>query len=94
MLDKLKQLGDLKKMRSQAMAIQKQMAAEKVEYESDGVRVIASGDQKILALETGEADDETIVKVINKALKKSQKVAARKLAASGDLGGLGGLLGQ
>ena len=93
MLDKFKQLSDLKKMRDQALVIQKELAAERVEVEEDGVRVVMSGDQKVLELETGEASDETIVRAINKALKKSQQHAAQKLASmSGGLAGLSGML--
>ena len=93
MFDKFKQLSDLKKMRDQAMAIQKELAAEKVVVEKNGVRVVMTGDQKIVELETGDASDETIARVFNKALKKSQEIAAQKLASiSGGLAGLSGML--
>lgn len=93
MFDKFKQLGDLKKMRDQALALQKQLAEEKVVVEEDGVRVVVSGDMKVEELETGDASDETIKNVVNKALKKAQEKAAQKLAQmSGGLGGLSGLL--
>lgn len=93
MFDKFRQLGDFKKMRDQALALQKQLAAEKAEVDEDGVRVVVSGDLKILELESGDASDETIAKIINKALKKAQEIAAQKLASmSGGLAGLSGIL--
>ena len=90
--DKLKQLGELKKMRDQAMQIQKQLAAEEIEIEEKGIRVVISGDQKIRELEVQGVSNQVLVDVLNKALKKSQKVAAQKLQQMS--GGLGGLLGQ
>lgn len=92
MLDKLKQLGELKRMRDQAVRIQKQLAAEKIEFEEDGVKVIISGDQKIQLLEIEGEDHVDLAQILNKALKKSQEVAARKVQEVS--GGLSGLLGQ
>lgn len=92
MLDKFKQLGELKRMRDQAVRIQKQLAAEKIEFEEDGVKVIISGDQKIQLLEIEGEDHADLAQVLNKALKKSQEVAARKVQEVS--GGLSGLLGQ
>ncbi len=92
MLDKFKQLGELKRMRDQAVRIQKQLAAEKIEFEEDGVKVIISGDQKIQLLEIEGEDHADLAQILNKALKKSQEVAARKVQEVS--GGLSGLLGQ
>ncbi len=44
---KMNQLGDLKKMRDQALQIQRQLAAEEVVVEEQGVNVVISGAQKI-----------------------------------------------
>jgi len=92
MLNPLKQLGDLKKMRDQAMEIQKQLAQEEVNVEKNGVHIVITGDQRIKSLESNGKSDNDIKDAINEAIKKSQEVAARKLASMG--GGLGGLLGQ
>ncbi|MDZ4209808.1 MAG: YbaB/EbfC family nucleoid-associated protein [Candidatus Curtissbacteria bacterium] len=91
MFDKLKQLGDLKKMRDQAMAIQKQLAQETVEVEESGIKIIMTGDQKVEFISIDDQVQPKLVEVLNKAIKKSQEVAARKLQEMG--GGLGGLLG-
>ena len=92
---KAQQLGDLKKMRDQAMAIQRQLAAEEVVVEEQGVRIVISGDQKVKQLSVQGVSNSVLVDVLNKAIKKSQEVAARKLQEmSGGLGGLSGLLGR
>ena len=86
------QLGELKKMRDQAMKIQKELQAEILDVEKNGVEIRISGDQKVLEIKTNERSDNDIREAINEAIKKSQEVAARKLASM--QGGLGGLLGQ
>lgn len=91
MLNPFKQLGDLKKMRDQAMEIQKQLAAEEVTVEKNGINIVISGDQKIKTLETNGRGDDDIREAVNEAIKESQEVAARKLQQMG--GGLQGLLG-
>ena len=87
MFDKLKQV---KQMRDQAIALQKQLAAEKVEVEEGDIRVVVTGDQRLEKLEVDGEDMERVAKVINKAMKKVQRVAAQKLATMS--GGLSGLL--
>jgi len=88
--DKVKQLGQLKKMRDQAMAIQKQLAAEEIELDEGGIRVVITGDQKLKVLEIDGMSNERVLELINKAIKKSQEMAARKLAEMS--GGLTGML--
>lgn len=87
-----KQLGDLKKMRSQAMAIQKQLSQEKIELDEDGVHIVISGDQKILEFSIQGIQNDVVMEKLNKAIKESQEMAAKKLQAMS--GGLSGLLGQ
>ena len=97
MFDKVKQLGQLKKMRDQAMAIQKQLAAEELVIEEDGVKIVVSGDHKLKSLEIDGMTNDRVLDLINKAIKKSQELAAKKLAEmSGGLTGMlkGGLMGQ
>jgi len=90
MFDKVKQLGQLKKMRDQAMAIQKQLAQEEIVIEEDNIKIVITGDQKLKSLEIDGLTNERVLELINKAVKKSQEVAARKLAEMS--GGLSGLL--
>ena len=77
-------------MRDQAMAIQRQLAAETIEVNENGIRVVMSGDQKLKSLEIDGAANQRLVDTLNKALKKSQEVAAKKMQEMS--GGLGGLL--
>lgn len=88
--DKLKQLANLKKMRDQAMAIQKQLAVEEIVIDEDGIRIVITGDQKLKALEIDGMSNARVLELINKAIKKSQEVAARKLSEMS--GGLAGML--
>lgn len=85
--NKLKQL---KQLRDQAMVIKRELAGEKVAIEENGVKVVIAGDQKIEVLAIDGKQDARVLKAINKAIKKSQKVAAEKLAQLS--GGLSGLL--
>jgi DNA-binding protein YbaB len=85
------QLGELKKMRDQAMKIQKELQAEVVDVDSHGVQIRITGDQKIQDIKTNGKGDNDIKDAVNDAIKKSQEVAARKLATM--QGGLSGLLG-
>ena len=72
MLNPFKQLGDLKKMRDQAMEIQRQLASEEITVEKNGVRIVISGDQKIRTLETNNRGDNEIQEAVNEAIKNSQ----------------------
>ena len=89
MFDKLKQLGDLKKLRDQAMTMQKALKGEKLEVEEQGIRVVITGDQRIEEFSIEGNENQAVVDVLNKAIKKSQELAAKKLQdISGGLGGL------
>ncbi len=88
--DKVKQLGQLKKMRDQAVKIQKQLAQEEIEINEDGIKIVISGDQKLKALEIDGMSNARVLELINKAVKKSQEMAARKLSEMS--GGLTGML--
>ncbi|QQG43166.1 MAG: YbaB/EbfC family nucleoid-associated protein [Candidatus Daviesbacteria bacterium] len=92
LMDNLKQLGDLKKMRDQAMEMQKKLAGIKITVEHKGVTVIMTADQKVVSISgpstnSGQADFDKITEAINEALKQSQKVAAEEMKPL--MGGLG-----
>lgn len=88
------QLGELKKMRDQAMAMQRELQAEIVEVNKRGVYVKISGDQKIIEIKSNDKSDDDIREAVNEAVKKSQEVAAKKLQGmAGGMGGLAGMLG-
>lgn len=90
-MNPLSQLGELKKMRDQAMQIQRQLQAEEVTVEKNGVEIVMTGDQRVKELKTNGRSDNDIKEAVNESIKKSQELAAKKLAQMG--GGLGGLLG-
>ncbi|EKD62288.1 MAG: hypothetical protein ACD_52C00244G0005 [uncultured bacterium] len=90
MFDKVKQAGELLKMRQQAMALQKQLSQITETYERDGMRVTVSGDQKIIRIDLDGEERKDLVETINNALKEVQKKAAKKMMEMG--GGLSGLM--
>jgi DNA-binding protein YbaB len=90
MFDKFKQLAELNKMRAQAVKIQKELKKEEIELDEGGVKVVVSGDQKIKTLTIDGMVNNRAVEVINKAIKKSQEMAAKKLQEMS--GGLTGML--
>lgn len=91
MMNPFGQLGELKKMRDEAMKIQKELQAEVIHIDKNGVNITISGDQKIRSITTNGRSDNDIMEAVNEAVKKSQEVAAKKLQSMS--GGLGGLLG-
>jgi DNA-binding protein YbaB len=92
MINPFKSLGDLKKMRDQATQIQKALAEERIELDEDGVRIVITGDQKIIEFEVQGISNNLVKDKLNKAIKMSQELAAKKLTEMS--GGLQGLLGQ
>ena len=92
MFDKFKQMGEMKKMRDEALRIQRQLAEEKIEVNEGDIKVVISGDQQIRELEVNGESNDALINVLNRALKQSQKVAARKVQEMS--GGLSGLLGK
>ena len=93
MFDKLQQLKDLKKMRDEAMAIQKALDAETVEVEKRGVTVKITLAQRVVSIESNGKGDEDIVEAVNEAVKESQKSAAKKMQQMGGFDSLKGMMG-
>lgn len=84
---KVKQLGELNKLRSQAMRLKKALSFEEVTVEESGVKVRITGDQKVKEVFVSGEPNKALVNVLNKAIKKSQKMAAKKMQSME--GGLG-----
>ena len=91
MFDKFKQLGELNKMRQQASALQKELEKIIETMEKNGWSVSVTGDQKLRYIKKDGEDMKFLVDLINEAMKKVQKEAAKKMMEMG--GGLSGLLG-
>ena len=79
---------DKAKMLAQAYKLKKAVEAEMVEVEENGIKIKVSGDQKIKDLSINGMENKVLVEVINKAMKKSQEMAAKRMK---DMGGLEGL---
>jgi len=92
MANPLKALGDLNALRKQAQQMQKELSQEEIRLEEGDVVVVISGDQKIKQFSVQGVTSHEAIDVINKAIKKSQEVAAKKLQSM--TGGLGSLMGQ
>ncbi|MFA6106509.1 MAG: YbaB/EbfC family nucleoid-associated protein [Patescibacteria group bacterium] len=89
MFNKLKQLKDL---RSQAKTIQNVLAEETIEAEKSGIKIIMNGNMEVqsIVINDGIAKEslEGILKsLINDAIKKTQKVMAKKMQEMGGLPG-------
>lgn len=85
-MDNLKQLGDLKKMRDQAMEVQKKLSGIKITVEHKGVTVVLTADQKVVSID-GDMEPQKVTEAVNEALKQSQKVAAEEMKSL--MGGMG-----
>jgi len=79
---------DKAKVLAQAYKLKKAVEAETIEVEENGVKVTVSGDQKIKFLSVNGMENKVLVDTINKAMKKSQEQAAKRMK---DMGGLEGL---
>lgn len=84
-------LGDLNQLRKQAVQMQQQLAAEEIIVEEGDVRVVITGAQEIKHFSVQGITSDDAVRVLNKAIKQSQELAAKKLQQMS--GGLQGLLG-
>ena len=89
--DVVGKLGDMNKLRQQAMQMQQNLSKQQVVVEENGVRVVISGDQKILELTIQGIGNPVLNEVLNKAIRKSQELAAKELMNIS--GGMGGLMG-
>lgn len=92
MMNPFKSLGDLNQMRQQAVQIQKTLAGKTYEVNEDGIRIVITGDQRIVEFEIQGNTNELVKDKLNKAIKLSQEEAAKELTSMA--GGLQGLLGK
>lgn len=83
----LKGLGDINKLRQQAVAMQQQLAQEEIVVDEGDVHVVITGDQRIKEFSVQGISSDVAISAINKAIKKSQELAAKKLQAMGGFGG-------
>ncbi len=87
MLDRLKQIYELKK---QADQMKRELEGEVLEIENGDIIIKLNAAQKILDMSYPEGTSPDKMKeAVNKAMDEAQKVAAKKM--QGMMGGLGGL---
>jgi len=90
MFSKLKQFRDL---RSQAKTMQGALAQETITEERNGLKVVLNGNLEILDIKlndslTKDVQENNLKICLNDAIKKAQRIMAKKLQ---DMGGLPGL---
>ncbi|MBI2599109.1 YbaB/EbfC family nucleoid-associated protein [Candidatus Curtissbacteria bacterium] len=93
MFDKLQQLKELKKMRDEAMAIQRALDSETIEVEKNGVHIKLTLAQRFIEINVNGKGENDIVEAVNEAVKESQKQAAKKMQQMGGLDSLKGMFG-
>lgn len=79
---------DKAKMMAQALKLKKAVEELVIEVEENGIHVKVSGDQKIKYLSVNGEENKVLIDVINKAMKKAQETAAKKMREVGGLGDL------
>jgi len=96
MFDKVK---DLYKLQKQAKEVKKKLGNLHIEAEIEGVKVTINGEQEVILVEINDNAPidkkrlgEAITKCFNKAIKKSQQIAADEMKDVMGGMGLGGLL--
>jgi len=79
MLNNLKKLGKLNKMRAQAVKLKKVLAKEEIMIEEGAIKIVVSADQKFKEVTVNGQTNNALINALNKAIKKSQKVSAQKM---------------
>ena len=90
MFNKLKQFKDLK---SQAKLMQDALAEEKITEEKGGVTISMNGNMEVLSVvitdgQTKEAIEAGVKGCMNEAIKKTQRLMAKKMQEMGGFPGL------
>lgn len=90
MFSKLKQFKDL---RSKAKTMQSALAQETITEERNGVKVVLNGNMEVISLIINEnlsknAQEEALKHCFNDALKRAQRLMAKKMQ---DMGGFPGM---
>lgn len=90
MFNKLKQFKDL---RNQAKTIQNALSGESITVEKNGVKVIINGNMEITQINIEKELDKknlekTLIDCVNDAIKKTQRLMAKKIQEMGGIQGL------
>ncbi len=90
MFNKLKQFKDL---RGQAKVMQNALGQEKIELEKNGIKIVMNGNMEITDLTIENQSDpsstaKTMKDLFNDAIKKTQRIMAKKMQEMGGFPGL------
>jgi DNA-binding protein YbaB len=91
MFNPLKGIGDLKKLRDEALKLQKELQKIEVFSEKGRAQVTLTADMKVKSVKVHGEEMQDLKDALNDAMEKAQKKAAAKMQEMG--GGLQGLLG-
>jgi len=92
MFDRMKQFGSQGAALTKLAFLQKKIQNHKLEYESDGVKAVVTGDGKLKELMIDGENFNKAVKIVNEAITKAQKYAAEEM--KGSMGELSKVLGN
>jgi len=93
------QMGDMYRLQKEAKKIKKELAKIHIYSEIHDVKVTVTGEQEVVdveflqgaPLDNPKKLSKALIEATNKALKKSQQVAAEKMkSVMGDMGGMMG----
>ena len=70
MANPFKALGDINQLRKQAKQMQEELAAEQIVMEEGDIRVVITGDQRLVELSVQGISSPDVIDVINRAIKK------------------------
>ena len=90
MINPFKQAAEIKKLRDQANAIQKELEQIEVESEKGRVRIVMTGNMKVKSVEINGEEMKDARDAMNEAVDRAQKKSAQKMQQMG--GGLQELL--
>ena len=91
MLDKIGKVGSQGKAAAKMMMLQRKIGKKKIEYQDEDIKVVVTGDGKVKSIEVEGEKKEEIAEVVNKAIEKAQKWAAKEM--QGKMGDLSKILG-
>jgi len=86
--DKVGQLNELRKMRSEALTMQKKLKLITHTLKKGKWTIKVTGDQKIEYIEMDGVSQPDLVKAVNEALDAVQKDSAKKMMEEGGLSSL------
>ena len=72
-MNPFKQAGEIKKLRDQANAIQKELAQIEVESEKGRVKVVMTGDMKVQSVQINGEEMKDAREAFNEAVDRAQK---------------------